>query len=186
MQALWYASRATGLVSLLLFTAVVVLGALHGGRFAAARWPRFAVAGLHRNLSLLALVFLAVHVSTAVLDPYAGLAWLDVLVPGVSTYLPLWTGLGAVALDLVLALVGTSLLRPRISVRTWRLVHWTAYLAWPVAIGHGLGSGGADSRTGWVDAVTAGCVLAGLLAVGWRSTVRHPDTEARRSWARVR
>jgi methionine sulfoxide reductase heme-binding subunit len=186
MQAFWFASRATGLAALLLFTTVVVLGALHGSRFATARWPRFAVADLHRNLSLLALVFLAVHVITAVVDPYAGLAWLDVVLPGVSAYQPLWTGLGAVAFDLVLALIATSLLRPRISARVWRAVHWSAYAAWPVAVGHGLGIGGADSRTPWVLGITTACVLAAVLAVARRAVVRHPDTEARRAWTGVR
>ncbi len=63
---------------------------------------------MHRNLSLLTLAFLAVHVASAIIDPYAGIAWLDVVVPFVSTYHPFWLGLGAVALDLILAVVVTS------------------------------------------------------------------------------
>jgi methionine sulfoxide reductase heme-binding subunit len=179
MEALWYASRGTGLVSLLLLTATVVLGALFTARFSRPRWPRFTVAAVHRNLSLTTLVFLAIHVATAVIDPYAGIRWLDGVLPFGSVYRPLWTGLGAVAADLLLALVVSSLLRLRLSARVWRGVHWVAYACWPVAVVHGLGIGGADTRLGWVLLLYAGCGLAVAAAVGWRLTASHPDTVAR-------
>jgi hypothetical protein len=180
MNILWYVSRATGLLSLVLLTAVVVLGALTGGRASSARWPRFAIADLHRNLTLLTVTFVVVHVSTAIIDGYAGIAWLDTLVPFVSVYQPFWLGFGAAAFDLFVALLVSSLLRPHIKLRLWRGMHWTAYACWPVAVAHGLGIGGADSRTGWVLAVVGGCVVAGASAVAWRATATHHDTEARR------
>lgn len=176
---MWYASRATGLVSLLLLTAVVVLGALNSGRFAAANWPRFAVAGIHRNVSLLAVVFLAVHISTAVVDPYAGIEWLDVILPFAGSYHRLWLGLGAVAFDLLVALIVSSLARPWIPFRFWRALHWCAYVCWPVAVAHGLGIGGTDSRLLWVLVLTIGCVVTVAVALLWRASTRHPDTRAR-------
>ena len=68
--ALWYASRATGVVTLVLLTAVVVLGMLVNRQGRLPGLPRFAVTGLHRNISLLSVVFLAIHVLTAIADPY--------------------------------------------------------------------------------------------------------------------
>ena len=180
MIALWYVSRGTGLALLIMLTAVVVLGALHSGRFAARRWPRFAIAEVHRNLSLVTLAFLVVHVATAIIDPYAGIRWLDALLPFVSTYEPFWLGLGAVASDLFLALIVSSMLRPRISPRAWRGLHWTAYACWPIALVHGFGIGGADSRLGWVLMLMLVCGVAVLIAAVWRYNARHPDTEARR------
>ena len=179
-QALWYSSRATGLVSLVLLTVTVVLGALNVGRLASRSWPRFAVAAIHRNIALLTITFLAVHIAAAIIDPYAGIGWLDAIVPFGSVYRPFWLGLGAVAGDLFLAVVATSLLRTRIGVRTWRAVHWATYACWPVAVVHGLGTGGADSRLGWVLGLTGVCVLAVAAAVGWRLTTNHPDTLVRR------
>jgi predicted ferric reductase len=176
---LWYASRATGLVALVLFTASVVLGALGGGRFASARWPRFAVAGVHRAVSLLAVAFLLVHIGTSIIDPFAGIGWLDAVVPFGSVYRPFWLGLGAVAGDLTVAIVITSLLRPRVNPRLWRWVHWTSYVCWPVAVVHGIGTGPTDFRLGWVLALNIVCVLLVLVAVGWRVGTSHPDTEAR-------
>lgn len=186
MTALWYASRATGLAALLLLTGTVVLGTANSARFATPKLPRFAVATVHRNVSLLTCVFLAVHITGAIIDPYAGIGWLSAVVPFVSSYHPLWLGLGAIAFDLLIALVVSSLLRPRISPRVWRALHWAAYLCWPVAVLHGFEIGGADSRLGWVRVLTLLCVLAVVAAVGWRGSVRHPDTEARNRWSGVR
>lgn len=176
---LWYASRATGLIALVLFTGSVVLGALGAGRFANQRWPRFAVAAVHRNVSLLAVVFLAVHVTTATVDPFAGIGWLDAIVPFRSVYHPFWLGLGAVATDLVIAIAVTSLLRPRVNPRLWKWVHWTSYACWPLAVAHGIGTTPADIRIGWVLVVNLACVVVVLVAVAWRAGTRHPDTLAR-------
>jgi DMSO/TMAO reductase YedYZ heme-binding membrane subunit len=187
VTALWYASRATGLAALLMLTATVVLGAANSARFTTSKWPRFAVATVHRSLALATCVFLAVHIAGAVIDPYAGIRWLDAILPFVSGYQPFWLGLGAVAFDLLIALIVSSLLRPRINQRTWRALHWVAYVCWPVAVLHGFEIGGADSRLGWVRLLTIACVVAVVAAVGWRAVTRHPDTEARRRpWYGIR
>lgn len=178
-QALWFASRTTGLVSLLLLSATIIVGTGTSGRFASARWPRFAVVSLHRNLSLLALTFLAVHIGGAVIDPYAGIRWADVLVPFVSVYQPFWLGLGAVSIDLTVAVVVTSLLRHRMPLWLWRAVHWVGYGVYPIAVAHGLGIGGPDSRLGWVVSWITACVLAVVAAVWWRAHRDHPDALAR-------
>ena len=75
--------------------------------------------------------------------------------PFVGSYRPFWQGLGTVGLELILALVVTSLLRTRMPERVWRGVHWLAYVSWPVAFAHGLGNG-TDSGAGWMRAI-AGC-----------------------------
>ena len=164
---LWYATRAAGLVSLLLLTASVLLGVLTAGRFSTERWPRFLTAGLHRNLSLLVLVFLALHVSTTVLDSYVSIPVTAAFVPFISGYKTFWLGLGAIALDLVLALLATSLVRNRLSLRSWRRVHWLAYACWPIGLAHGLGIG-TDRDATWVFALTICCASMVAAATTWR------------------
>jgi DMSO/TMAO reductase YedYZ heme-binding membrane subunit len=159
MTALWYAARGTGVVSVLLLTGTVLLGLLGPMRVSSAGWPRFVVGALHRNVALLAVSFVGVHVAASVVDTYAGIGWLDALVPFGSVYRPFWLGLGAVAFDLLLALVGTSLLRRRMGHRSWRAVHWLAYLCWPVALVHAWGTG-TDAGGGWVLALTVACLIA--------------------------
>jgi hypothetical protein len=172
--ALWYLSRGTGVVSLLLLTAVLVLGVAGSLR---AR-PRVLLAGLHRNLPLLAIAFVTAHVLTTVADGYAPIGVKDAILPFLSPYRPVWLGLGTVAFDLLLALVATSLLRARIGLRGWRAVHWLAYLSWPVALMHGLGSG-TDGKSSWLLLLTAVCALAVAVAVVLR-VVLTPGVEGRR------
>jgi methionine sulfoxide reductase heme-binding subunit len=156
---LWYATRATGVIALVLLTATVVLGIAGTARFETPRWPRIVTSGLHRNLSLLSVVFVAAHVLTTVLDTYAPIGWAAAIVPFSSPYRTLWLGLGTVASDLLLAVVITSLLRVRLGYRSWRAVHWLSYASWPVALWHGLGTG-TDSKLPWLLALDAACVTA--------------------------
>ncbi|MEC3982701.1 ferric reductase-like transmembrane domain-containing protein [Amycolatopsis sp. H20-H5] len=179
-MTLWYVSRATGLVALVLFTATMVLGTLTSGRVQSPAWARFAVAELHRNLSLLSVAFLTVHIATAVLDSYVSLRWVDVVVPFVSSYQPFWLGLGTLALDVLLAVLITSLLRTRMPLRAWRAVHWLSYLCWPIAVVHGFGMAEADGNRAWVLTLDSLCVLAVVIAVACRAFATHPDTEARK------
>jgi DMSO/TMAO reductase YedYZ heme-binding membrane subunit len=166
---LWYANRATGAVCLFLFTVVVLLGIAVRLRGRLPGLPRFGTVGLHRALSLSATAFLAVHVLLAVVDGYVDITALDALVPFVSAYQPLWLGLGTVALDLMLAVLVTSLLRERLGHRAWRAVHWLAYASWPVALIHGIGIG-TDTGADWMTWLTVTCVAAVVAAFGTRLT----------------
>ena len=166
-RALWYLTRGTGIVCLLLLTASVVLGILEVKRWANPRWPRFVTAGLHKNISLLVVAFVAVHVLTAVVDGFAPIRWLDVILPFTSKYRPIWLGFGSLAVDLLLAIVITSLLRPQLGSAAWRAVHWLTYLCWPVALVHGLGTG-TDARMGWGLVLALGCLSVVVGAVWWR------------------
>jgi predicted ferric reductase len=153
---LWFATRAFGLVSLMLFSTVIVLGLLTAGRRAPVQ-PAFVVTGLHRSLSLLSLAFLGLHIAANVIDNYVTIRWADAVVPFISAYRPFWLGLGAIACDIVLILIITSLLRARVGLRTWRAVHWLAYACWPVAVVHGVGIG--TDRT-FTLALSAACLVA--------------------------
>ncbi|HXW45317.1 MAG TPA: ferric reductase-like transmembrane domain-containing protein [Streptosporangiaceae bacterium] len=169
---LWYATRATGLVALVLLTISMALGLLASVRYQRQGWPRFVTQGLHRNVSLLALAFTVAHILTTVLDGFVSIPIQDAVIPFIGSYRPIWLGLGAIAFDLMLALIVTSLLRTRMSYRVWQAVHWAAYLCWPVAVVHGLGTG-TDTPVRWVLVLTGACVatVAGLtlwrLARGW-------------------
>ena len=184
-SVLWYASQATGIVSLVLYTIVMLLGITVAGQGAVPGLPRFSVVALHRSISLLSIVFLAVHIGTALLDSYVDISFISTFVPFASSYEPLWIGLGAVAVDLMIALVATSLLRGRISPRFWRVVHWLAYAFWPVAIAHtiGLGAGSGGLISGWGLWLTIVCVVAVAAAVVWRVVTQQEL--ARRTPAQV-
>ena len=174
-EGLWFLSRSTGVVSLVLLTIVVVLGVAVNRKGRLPGLPRFAVTSLHRAVSLLAVAFLGIHIGTAIADPFVAIGIVASVVPFVSHYQPFWLGLGAMSVDLMLALVITSLLRARIGRRTWRAVHWLAYASWPVAIAHSIGSG-PDMWRGWLAWLTIGCGAAAAAALGWRILGRRAET----------
>jgi sulfoxide reductase heme-binding subunit YedZ len=175
-QILWFAARGAGAVSLVLFTTVTILGLLSVTRWERPGWPRFLTAGLHRNLSLLSIAFLAVHIITAITDPFTSLGWVAATVPFASSYRPIWVGLGVIAIDLFLALVATSLLRDRIGQRAWRVVHWLAYGAWPLAMAHSFGSG-TDATAPWMLAIMVACGFSVAAALAWRVAAGRSNRE---------
>ncbi len=164
-MALWYLARATGAVTLVLLTLTVALGIANERRWAPRRTPRFIVDHLHRFASLLVVAVLTIHILTNVIDGYVQIRLVDAVVPFVGSYRPLWLGLGAVAFDLLIALIVTSLLRARIGVRTWRAIHWLAYACWPVAFAHGLGIGTDVGGGGWMLWLSAACAAIVVVAI---------------------
>ncbi len=163
-SAYWYLTRSTGAVALLLLTFAIALGVLDVQRWSSPRWPRFVIDSLHRSVSLLAMVFLLIHILTSVLDSFASIPLIDAFVPFVGSYRPFWLGLGAVAFDLLLAVTITSLLRQRMGFGTWRAIHWLTYASWPIALLHGFGTG-SDVKSTWLLALSIACLLIVLASV---------------------
>jgi sulfoxide reductase heme-binding subunit YedZ len=179
-DALWYTARGTGVVALLLLTVVMVLGVGSRAGRPVFGLPRFAVALVHRNASLLAVTLVVLHVTLLLFDPYAQLKLLDLVVPFTAAYRPLWVGLGTLALECVVAVIVTSLLRHRLGRRTWRAVHWLAYAAWPVAWLHGIGTG-TDRGSGWYLGLAVASAVVVLAAVGWRLSPGLSTVDGRRA-----
>jgi methionine sulfoxide reductase heme-binding subunit len=161
------ASAATGVISMVLLTVVVVLGVAVDRRARLPGLPRFASLSLHRFTALLAVAFLALHILTAVAGPYARIGLTAVIIPFTSGFARSWLGLGTVATDLIVALIATSLLRRHLGYRTWRAVHWLAYGCWPLALAHSIGTGGG-MRTGRLLELAVACAAAGAAAAAWR------------------
>ncbi len=181
-SAYWYLTRSTGAVALLLLTFAIVLGVVDVCRWSTPRWPRFVVDSLHRNVSLLAMVFLVLHILTSVLDSFAPISLLDAFVPFAGSYRPLWLGLGAIAFDLLIAVTLTSMLRQRFGYASWRAIHWLTYASWPIALLHGLGTG-SDVASTWLLALSIFCAAVVLAAVLLRVAADWPEHLARRGAA---
>lgn len=181
-DALWYFARGSGVITLVLLTVVVALGiGARSGR-PAFGLPRFVVSILHRNAALMAIVLVIGHVVSLLFDPYAQLRIFDIVLPFAGNYRPVWQGLGTLAFDLLVAIVVTSLLRKRLGAKTWRAVHWLAYLSWPIALAHGLGNG-SDRGTWWLWTIAIACAVAVVAAVAWRLSAgfgRFPARAERR------
>ncbi len=163
----WYAARAAGIVAYVLLTTVVCLGLTMAGRKRLERWPRFALEDVHRFGGLLAGSFIVIHVLTIATDAYLPFSVGAIVVPFLATYRPVFTGLGIVAAELLLALAITNHYRDRLPYRYWRRAHYLNFGVWTAATFHGLGSG-TDRSTPWLVAIFATGVAAVLAATASR------------------
>ncbi|HEY3766971.1 MAG TPA: ferric reductase-like transmembrane domain-containing protein [Gaiellales bacterium] len=171
----WYAARAAGIVAYLMLSAVVVLGIAMAGRAPGRRWrrwPMFAVEDVHRVGGLLVGSFIALHVLTIAIDSFLPFSIGQLAIPLTATYRPIWTALGIVAAELLVALAVTNHYRRRIPHRWWRLAHYANFVVWTGATLHGMGSG-TDRSTPWLIAIFAVCVAAVVTATAWRIGVRR-------------
>jgi predicted ferric reductase len=164
---LWYTTRATGMVALILFTIVVSLGTLVANRVGGTVVGRFEINELHRTASIVAMVFLLLHVTTTVIDSYAPTGWLSALIPMTSDYKRVGVAIGAVALDLILAVWVSSLLKVRVKNESWRFIHWFSWIAFASAILHAYLTG-TDTRDGVGLVVVVACALTVLASALWR------------------
>jgi sulfoxide reductase heme-binding subunit YedZ len=163
----WYTTRATGVVAIVLLTTSMVLGILTTTRIRGRSLPGYAVSEVHNRISLLGSVFVVIHVLTAIIDTYVPIGIAAAVVPFASSYRPLPVALGTVGFDLLLAVCLSSVLRRFLSAGAWRSVHWLVYLSWPLAFAHGIVMG-SDMRFGWMQLLSALCGASMLVAVGWR------------------
>jgi len=168
-EALWALGRGTGVVALALLTVTVVLGILTRSGRPAFGLPRFAVTLVHRNSALIGTAFVLIHIVSLLFDPYAQLNVVDFILPFLGSYHPFWLGLGTVGVDLLIAIVVTSLLRRWIGQRTFRVVHWATYALWPIALLHSFGTG-TDAGSGLFILFAAVCTLAVVGSVIWRAS----------------
>jgi predicted ferric reductase len=166
-QALWALGRGNGTTALIVLTISLAMGiATRSGRRVAAL-PRFAVADVHRVAALTGTVLVALHLALLFFDPYAQLRLVDFVVPFLGAYRPLWLGLGTVAVDVLVVVIVSSLLRHRIGVRAFRVVHWATYALWPLAMAHAVGNG-TDAGHPWFLVIVGCCALSVAAALVWR------------------
>jgi len=175
-ELLWYTGRGSGTVALVLLTVVMVLGIVGRSGRPLPSLPRFAVADVHRNASLIALGLVLLHVIVLFLDPIAQLRLYDLIIPFDYVYRPFWAGLGVIAMELTIIVVATSLVRRRIGPAIWRLVHWLSYAVWPLAWLHSWFTG-TDADTFWFRLISIACAAAVIAAAAWRLTPRFLELE---------
>lgn len=163
----WYTTRATGIVALLLLTLVVTLGTLVANRIGGTFVGRFELNELHRSISMVAMLFLFIHILTTVVDSYVSTGIISAFVPMTSAYKTIPTAIGAVGFDLLLCVWISSLLKVRIKNESWRFIHWFSWLAYTSAIIHAYMSG-SDTRYGVGLMLVAGCAGTVACVALWR------------------
>lgn len=149
-KAYWYLSRSSALVAYGLLWLSMVFGLLMTNRISRA-WPGGPAAfDLHQHASLLGLAFALFHGLILMGDRYIQADLRQILVPfAYEGYNPLWVGLGQLGVYLM-ALVGLSFyVKGMIGRTAWRLIHFTSFAMFALALAHGVWSG-SDSGLPWV------------------------------------
>ena len=166
-EALWALGRGTGIIALILFTVTMVLGIIGRSGRDVMGLGRFGVAEVHRTAALTGTGLVVLHLASLLFDDYAQLRIVDLVVPFLGAYRPLWLGLGTLAVDLLIVVTVVGILRHRVGQRTFRAVHWGTYALWPIALTHSLGTG-TDAGSLWFRLIAGACAAAVVAAVGWR------------------
>ena len=160
----WLLARASGLTAYALLTTSVLAGLTVKSRPLGTRIRAAAATDLHKFLSLLALGAIALHGLTLTLDSTVRMPIAALLVPGLSPYRPLATGIGVLAAELMLVIYVSFSLRRRIGVRNWRRLHYLTFAVFGAATVHGLAAG----TDRWAFGLYAASVAAVAALTAWR------------------
>jgi sulfoxide reductase heme-binding subunit YedZ len=171
----WLASRAAGVVALLLVTGSTLLGLAMATRPRRGRRLAPRLVTLHEQLALTGLAAIAVHGITLLGDPWLRPGLAGIALPGAMAYRPLFTSLGVVA-GWLAALLGLSYyLRRFVGVGRWRALHRFTLAAYALAVVHTLGAG-TDAGSAWLRWSLLGSAALVLVLLAVRVARRDRST----------
>jgi methionine sulfoxide reductase heme-binding subunit len=163
----WHIARAAGLTAYVLLTVQVVLGLSVKTVFLDGILARWQSLDLHKFTALLGLGFLALHVLALLGDQYMHFTPAQLLIPFASTYRPVYTAAGVIALYLFVALVASFYVRDLIGYNAWRALHYAAFAAWLLALTHGILTG-TDAAQLFVRVLYWGTGSLVAMLIVWR------------------
>jgi len=177
----WIASRAFGVVALLLVAVSVGLGLAMAMRSAKGPGAMAKLRQAHEATALTALIFIAAHGLALLGDSYLRPGLSGIAIPFVMSHRPLWTGLGVVG-GWMAALLGLSFyVRRWIGPKLWRRLHRWTLAVYALAVVHTLGAG-TDARSAWllVIVIATAAPLAVMAAVRLLPSDEPPRGRPRR------
>jgi sulfoxide reductase heme-binding subunit YedZ len=180
----WLASRATGIVALLLVTASVLIGLLMASGLLKRPGLKRSLVAFHEHTALVALVLIAVHGITLLGDRTLNPGPIGILLPFATPYRPSYTALGIISGYLVAALGLTFYMRKWIGGKRWRQMHRATVVAYVLGVAHAIGAGSDAS----IPAVRFGLVASVLPAATLfliRNRTRTTGSAARTAQAKA-
>jgi len=145
----WYISRAAGLMGYLLLWLSMIWGFAVSSKIFDSVLERVFTYDFHEYLSLLSLGFVGLHAIVLLFDQVEPLSLIQVVLPFASSYRPFWTGIGIIAFYLSGLVTVTFYLRSRLSIKTFRMIHYLSIAAYAGSLFHSLYAG-TDSSITWV------------------------------------
>jgi sulfoxide reductase heme-binding subunit YedZ len=165
-QGWWLASRASGVVALVLVTFSVGIGLSMASKVMRGPGLSRKLMALHEHTALAGLIAIAVHGIALMGDSWLKPGVAGVTVPFVLDYKPFFTSLGIIGGYLAMLLGLSFYLRQRIGAKLWRKAHRATVAVWALGLVHAIG-GGSDATAiwfrWWVIATTP--LIGGLLVI---------------------
>lgn len=172
---IWLAARAAGFTALGLLAVQVALGLVLSHPTNKSSWKLSKhLFAWHENAWVFVLAFLAVHVISLVVDPWAGVGIGGAIVPGLSGYRTAPVALGTLSLYALLATGLTARYTRLLPPGAWLAIHRLGVVVFVLAWMHGLLAGTDSDGLGIAYLSTAGVVLAGAFHRYWVAPRRRP------------
>ncbi len=164
-------TRAAGLMAFMLLWLSTVLGLLVSSKLTDNLLHRSFSYDWHQFISLLAIAFTALHVVVLLFDRFMAFSVIQVLVPFIAPYRPLWVGVGVISMYVMLLVTVTYYVRQWIGVRTFRAIHVASFVSYAGATVHGwmAGTDSTLSVTQWMYGGSALVVI--FLTTYWLATI---------------
>jgi predicted ferric reductase len=178
VQAMWYFTRAAGILSYLLLWLSTAWGLAVASKILDRLLHRAFTFEFHQFLSLLALGFIALHVLVLLADRYLPFTLAQILVPFASPYRPLWVGLGVISLYLILLVTITFYLRSRIGMPAFRAIHLVSLVAYLGTTAHAVFAG-TDSSLPVALAMYGGTFLLVVFLTSYWLVERRIEREVK-------
>ena len=166
-QIFWLASRALGIVAIVLLSLSVSLGLAMSGRLLRRPGLPAQLKRYHEASTLVTLGLIAAHGGVLLLDGYLRPSVAEVTLPFALGYRPFWTGLGVIGGWLALILAGSFYVRRWIGVKTWRWLHRWTLAVYILALAHIIGAG-TDGHSPWMLALLTTLVAPNIFALAYR------------------
>jgi methionine sulfoxide reductase heme-binding subunit len=178
----WYITRISALLAYLALTASVVYGLLLSTKLLDRIAHRAVSFTLHQDLAAVGLALALVHAAVLMIDRSVPYTPLEVVVPFIGPYQPLWVAMGQLAMGLTIVVLGSFYVRRRIGQKAWRQLHYLSFMAFLAVTVHGL-MAGTDSGEPWAFTMylvaTASVVFLFVYRILMALAARRGPAEAR-------
>jgi methionine sulfoxide reductase heme-binding subunit len=166
-QIFWFASRAVGIVAIVMLGISVAVGLAMSGRLMSRPGLPARRKHFHESATLVTLGLIVAHGGLLLFDSYLRPGLTGVTIPFVLAYRPMATGIGIVSGWLAAVLGLSFYARKWIGVRTWRFMHRFTIVVYLLALVHVLGSG-TDASHPWMIALLTTLTAPIVFAFSYR------------------
>jgi sulfoxide reductase heme-binding subunit YedZ len=175
---LWLAARAAGITAYLILTFIIAMGLILSHPVNRSTWKLSKrLFPWHENLFVFLVAFLAAHIVSIVLDPYAGVGIAGSFIPGLSSFRSVPVALGTLALYGLLIAGLTARYTKWLPPGVWLKLHRLSIVVWGLTWVHGILSG-ADTDGIALMYVSTGLLILGAAAYRYWVSKQHRPTFA--------